>query len=146
MINVLLYTEVADLQLVADGLNIPVSVSEIPEMEDANFNVIFEDETDLIALADELDILDNKFEVGGVWNFDGTPYIFDVSETDKKAKFDFKLDKYYKKLKAKKVEDGVDVDGKIKYKYEPYTKEESKTKQVNKFYGWGDRDISADVI
>lgn len=136
MISVLINTK-ADLEEV--NLTIPFPYSRVPEMVADTYNIIVETLEYFEVIYDAIEPL-KKIEVIGAYDINGNllEWVDDGDTVKNKKDRKHTKEKYKAKLKPKKLfnENGEPIGE------EPYSLEESVLIQVNKFYGFKDRNIN----
>ena len=112
----------------------------INEMEENNYSLIVGGNDEYLALEVEISKIHKEYTMIGAWNVDGSKHDF-VDEKGKILK-GYTVADYSFNLKPKKT---FDSDGNLISEV-AFSVEEAKTKQVNKYYGWADRQLDDDVI
>ena len=137
MLNVLIHF-IGDLETLKPNFDFEYTV--ISEMEDNNYSLIVGGNDEYLALEVEISKIHKEYTMIGAWNVDGSKHDF-VDEKGKILKGYIVAD-YSFNLKPKKT---FDSDGNLISEV-AFSVEEAKTKQVNKYYGWADRQLDDDVI
>jgi len=137
MLNVLIHF-IGDLETLKPNFDFEYTV--ISEMEDNNYSLIVGGNDEYLALEVEISKIHKEYTMIGAWNVDGSKHYF-VDEKGKILKGYIVAD-YSFNLKPKKT---FDSDGNLISEV-AFSVEEAKTKQVNKYYGWADRQLDDDVI
>jgi hypothetical protein len=137
MLNVLIHF-IGDLETLKPNFDFEYTV--ISEMEDNNYSLIVGGNDEYLALEVEISKIHKEYTMIGAWNVDGSKHDF-VDEKGKILK-GYTVADYSFNLKPKKT---FDSDGNLISEV-AFSVEEAKTKQVNKYYGWADRQLDDDVI
>jgi len=137
MLNVLIHF-IGDLETLKPDFDFEYTV--ISEMEDNNYSLIVGGNDEYLALEVEISKIHKEYTMIGAWNVDGSKHDF-VDEKGKILK-GYTVADYSFNLKPKKT---FDSDGNLISEV-AFSVEEAKTKQVNKYYGWADRQLDDDVI
>lgn len=132
MINILLRFD-GDMASIAEANNF--QYTSVPEMTGNTYNLLLQDPDDFDAIEIALEAVTDIFMIGA-YNEDGSQYIYGGNAA-KKAKRNHNITKYTAILKNKLT---FDVSGNTISDI-PYTESEALNKQVNKWYGWGDRTL-----
>ena len=137
MLNVLIHF-IGDLETLKPNFDFEYTV--ISEMEDNNYSLIVGGNDEYLALEVEISKIHKEYTMIGAWNIDGSKHDF----VDPKGKIlkGYTVADYSFNLKPKKT---FDSDGNLISEV-AFSVEEAKTKQVNKYYGWADRQLDDDVI
>jgi hypothetical protein len=137
MLNVLIHF-IGDLETLKPNFDFEYTV--ISEMEDNNYSLIVGGNDEYLALEVEISKIHKEYTMIGAWNVDGSKHDF----VDPKGKIlkGYTVADYSFNLKPKKT---FDSDGNLISEV-AFSVEEAKTKQVNKYYGWADRQLDDDVI
>jgi len=137
MLNVLIHF-IGDLETLKPNFDFEYTV--ISEMEDNNYSLIVGGNDEYLALEVEISKIHKEYTMIGAWNVDGSKHDF-VDEKGKILK-GYTVADYSFNLKPKKT---FDTDGNLISEV-AFSVEEAKTKQVNKYYGWADRQLDVDAI
>ena len=137
MLNVLIHF-IGDLETLMPDFDFEYTY--INEMEENNYSLIVGGNDEYLALEVEISKIHKEYTMIGAWNVDGSKHDF----VDPKGKIlkGYTVADYSFNLKPKKT---FDSDGNLISEV-AFSVEEAKTKQVNKYYGWADRQLDDDVI
>jgi len=137
MLNVLIHF-IGDLETLMPDFDFEYTY--INEMEENNYSLIVGGNDEYLALEVEISKIHKEYTMIGAWNIDGSKHDF-VDEKGKILK-GYTVADYSFNLKPKKT---FDTDGNLISEV-AFSVEEAKTKQVNKYYGWADRQLDVDAI
>ncbi len=113
-------------------VNFYYSISAVTEMKDNVWMIGLQQPDDFDALETAMEVV-NDVSVIGTYNEDGTQFLWGTEVSRNHT-----IQKYHAQLNNRKE---YDVDGNLIVDV-PYTETEALNVQVNKFYGWSNRNLN----